>query len=105
MRAITMAVQARKLNGEKSELRLLRYVHQHPGLNLYELKKKLGWKSYGKVAGAVDRLRERGLVITKEQTINGRNNHCVFENKVSFSNIDQYELSLMKDYLKSIIES
>ena len=105
MKAITMAVQVRKLNGEKSELRLLRYVHRHQGLNLYELNKKLGWKSPGKVKGVVDRLRERGLVITKEQKVNGRNTCCVFEDQISFSNIDQYELSLIKDYLKSIIES
>ncbi len=104
MNATCIAIQMKKLNGEKSEFRLLRHVHKYPGLNFYELGKKLNWV-YGKVQATIGRLREKGLVVIKEETINGRNNCFVFESKVSFSDLDQYSLNIMKEYLKDIIEN
>jgi DNA-binding MarR family transcriptional regulator len=74
------AVRRREALAEDVDWDLYKWIEGHPGLNIYELAKSIGW-SHGKVYSSVKRLEQDGLVKVERVIRNGRSASMVTSRK------------------------
>jgi DNA-binding MarR family transcriptional regulator len=74
------AVRRREALAEDVDWDLYKWIGGHPGLNIYELAKSIGW-SHGKVYSSVKRLEQDGLVKVERVIRNGRSASIVTSRK------------------------
>ena len=74
------AVRRREALAEDVDWDLYKWIVGHPGLNIYELAKSIGW-SHGKVYSSIKRLEKDKLVTVEKVIRNGRSASIVTHRK------------------------